>query len=1090
MSGATRRSLGRLARPLASGSRTGWAALAVGTALLLLGAGAWAARLEWFSAPYWVFVAWAVALAALAALVLAAVRSDGRYSSAGIARWLEERGVWRAGSLSSLLDTPAPGTSPALLGAADEFRAAEIDARGAAALDAVRAPVRSRVLAGLGALVLGAAVLGSAGPVRGTAAALWHPARAWEMTTSPVRIRASAREIDRGGSVTLQLEALGRRQAVLWTRAPGEGWRPEAVALDSAGRASRTLGPLRSDIYARLTSGTRSSDTLMVHVRLPVFLGSLTVTAHYPRYLGMEDEPVPTSGDTIIVPAGTRLDAHGAATASLRSAAWVSGDHVDSLSVSGSEFQGALTPRASAEYRLALVTAAGVTLGGDTVRLPIRVLADAAPEIDVPVPGADTVAPLSMRLPLVIDVRDDHGLTAVALELRRQRGGRAPDSLRTEPIALPGGRPDRAVLAHELDLGRIGLEPGDTLRYRARAVDNSPGRQVARSREYLIRVPTASELRATQREATEAVGSRLDSLANRSRELERSTQDVAQTEQRKQDSQSGSGDDALSFEQAKKAEAVAQAQEQLLKDAEAVRDALEALQKSAESAGLDDPAFRQRLEELQQQLDRALTPEMREKLAELQRALQDLSAERTQEALKDLAKAQQQLREALERSRELFERAALEGDMANLAEESKELAEEQRQWNEQVSSADSAAAAAAEKALADRADSLAAAMRKTAEEMDSEGQQQQLEQSADQAAQAANEMREAQQNAKAGKRSAAQQKGQKAAEMLGPLSGQMQEQMEQMQEGWKEEVTQALDRALAETSRLTERELQLQQNLRAGAPGPQARAEQGAIEEGVQRLQDQVKAAAGKNALVSQQIAASLALAQEHMSKARDAVSTAAPNPRAAADRAGAAIDALNTAAYQLIRSRGDVSGSASGSGMAEAMEQMSKLAGQQGALGQQGASLLPMAGRGDIRTQLQQLGAQQRALAEQLERMRAQGGRAGTAELAEEARDLARRLEAGRIDRQTVERQERLFRRMLDAGRTLQGEERDEKKERQSQAGTDEQLRLPPALRARLEADGDRPRLPGWDELQRLSPEERRLVVDYFRRLSDGGGE
>jgi hypothetical protein len=113
MSGATRRSLGRLARPLSSGSRTGWATLAVGAALLLLGAGAWAARLDWFSAPSWIFVAWALALAAVAALVLAGVRSDGRYSPAGIARWLEERGVWRAGSLSALLDTPAPGTSPA-----------------------------------------------------------------------------------------------------------------------------------------------------------------------------------------------------------------------------------------------------------------------------------------------------------------------------------------------------------------------------------------------------------------------------------------------------------------------------------------------------------------------------------------------------------------------------------------------------------------------------------------------------------------------------------------------------------------------------------------------------------------------------------------------------------------------------------------------------------------------------------------------------------------------------------------------------------------------------------------------------------------
>jgi hypothetical protein len=137
------------------------------------------------------------------------------------------------------------------------------------------------------------------------------------------------------------------------------------------------------------------------------------------------------------------------------------------------------------------------------------------------------------------------------------------------------------------------------------------------------------------------------------------------------------------------------------------------------------------------------------------------------------------------------------------------------------------------------------------------------------------------------------------------------------------------------------------------------------------------------------------------------------------------------------------------------------------------------------VRTQIQQLGAQQRAMAEQLERLRAQGGPAGTAEFAEEAKDLARRLEAGRIDRQTVERQERLFRRMLDAGRTLQGEEQDERKERQSKSGEESDVRLPPALRARLEESG-RPRFPGWDELQRLSPEERRLVVDYFRELTE----
>jgi hypothetical protein len=73
----------------------------------------------------------------------------------------------------------------------------------------------------------------------------------------------------------------------------------------------------------------------------------------------------------------------------------------------------------------------------------------------------------------------------------------------------------------------------------------------------------------------------------------------------------------------------------------------------------------------------------------------------------------------------------------------------------------------------------------------------------------------------------------------------------------------------------------------------------------------------------------------------------------------------------------------------------------------------------------------------------------------------------------------------MLDAGRTLQGEEKDEKQERQSTTGKDDSLHLPPALR-RLN-DGDALlRYPSWEELQTLSPEERRQVVEYFRRLAE----
>ena len=168
---------------------------------------------------------------------------------------------------------------------------------------------------GAACLVAGLLAFVSAGPARGTAAALWHPARAWAATVAPVRIRVSKTVVERGDSVDFEVQAIGHRAATLWLRAPGEAWHARGVRLDSTGRATVTSGALRSDLFARVTSGSRASDTVMVRVRLPVFLGSVIVTAHYPAYLGLDAEPVPTGGDTLLLPAGTRLDTRGEATA-------------------------------------------------------------------------------------------------------------------------------------------------------------------------------------------------------------------------------------------------------------------------------------------------------------------------------------------------------------------------------------------------------------------------------------------------------------------------------------------------------------------------------------------------------------------------------------------------------------------------------------------------------------------------------------------------------------------------------------------------------------------------------------------------------
>jgi hypothetical protein len=1083
---ATARALHRLSRPLRHRAGAGWLGLGVGAAALLLGLGAWAVELGWIAGPGWVLLAWAGSI--VTALVVAWLAWDALrgLTHARLAYRLEELGAWRQGTLTALLDQPAQGTSASLLAQADAAQASELERRGPAAVEPIARPVRLLAAVGLAVLVLGLGAFSSAGPVRGAAAALWDPLGAWRAMVAPVRIAAEREVVDRGDSVGFRVEALGRRTATLWLRPPGEPWHPVGVRLDSIGHAVVSSGPLTSDVYARVTSGTRGSDTVLVKVRLPVFLGALTVTAHYPRYLDLESEPVPTDGDTLLLPAGTRLETKGEATAPLTTAAWVSAHHHAELDVEGGGFKGSLVPAATGEYRLALTSAKGAPLAGDTVRLPLRVVADSAPAVEIPVPGGDTIAPLSLQLPLVVDARDDYGITGVAVVSRRISRLGVRDSARRDTLPLPGEQTDRAILTHTLDLNRRGLLPGDTVRYFAVATDNTPRRQSGRSREFVLRLPTMSEVRAAQRVASQDVDTQLDSITAASQRLERQTEDLAR--ERARTGASGERDEeALSFERSKRAEAVAKGQQELFRQAEELKQSLEALRQSAEAAGVGDSAWQRQLQEIREQLDRALSPELRERLAELQRALRDLDAEQAREALERLAEAQREMREALERSRELFRRAALEGDLANLAQESRELSREQQEWNAQVRNADSARAAAAERELAARADSLAEGLQRLGRQMETEARQQRFDSAASQAGRASKQMSQAAQSAQRGQREPARSQGEDAARSLEPLGDQLQRERQAMQQQWRDEVMQAIDQALAETGRLAERQLAVQESLSSGSEaGPSLRAEQGAIEEGVQRLMEQVRKMAGKNALVPPQIGAALGGAQVQMQKTREAIGSAMPNAREGAEQAGGAVDALNAAAHQLLRARGEVSGSSSGSGLAEAMERMAELAKQQGGLGQQAAGMLPMMGSAGVQQELRRLAERQRAMAEELQRMQGQGNMPGAGELADEAKELARRLDAGRLDRQLVERQERLFRRMLDAGRTLQGTEEDERKERQSTTATGDSVRLPPALREKLTGENGRLRVPTWDELQQLSPEERRLVVDYFRLLSE----
>src|SRR5437867_4902481 len=1037
-----------------------------------------------------VTLAWLLIAASAAGAIWALRRTRREPTAPVLGRLIEDAAGGRAGSIVGVISPTAgqgSGSSAALLLAADTRAAAVVSFAAPGVSGVMRRTTYRHVAAGAGAALMGVLLFLAGSPASGRAAAFWHPLRTWRDARASVRLVVDRRTVRRGGSVTATITVPGATRVTFWMRGPGEPWKPTLLSLDTDGQVIQHLGPIESDLYLKAASGGRSSGEIKIDVALPAFLADLGLTARFPSYLGRSDEPLLVGGDVIPLPAGTTVLTTGAASVPLASAAWTLAARVEPLHVTGTHMEGRFTPAVSGTWRLQALSRDGSPFEGAAPELHLVIVPDSAPVVTLPVPGRDTTLPISLHQQLVADVRDDHGITRLSVvSWRVSRTGRIGEAVR-ESLDVTGVG-DRAIVQGRLDAENRGLLPGDTLRLYVEALDNAPTPHVGRSAEIALRLPSMEELRAEAGAAAQAVASAAESVSAAQRELSDRTRDLAEERNRDADGRAAGRPDgrsqqgAMSFQATQRAEEIARDQAAMSQRVQELAQAVEEIARAAQAAGLDDSAFQNRLREVQELLQRALTPELEQRLRELQEALARLDPEATRQALQRLAEMQQQLRRELERSEELFKRAALEGELASLAKDAEDLQRRQTEWTKEDAQHPDSAAVAAERDLAAATDSLARGVERAAQTLP-------LAQSQAAARRAQRAMQEAADAASQRDSRGARASGQEAADSLAKLPDELRQRRDSLTSAWRQETLDALNRALAETAALARRQEEVAAALRDGEAGAATRARQAAVEEGTHAVEQEIGAAAGRHALVSPQLEAALGYAQNQMKQAREQLEQGDPNPAAAAPFAEQALDALNATAHALVRTAQRVAGAQSGSGFQEALEQLARMAQEQQGMNGDAQGLLPMMGPGGdaVMQRLRELAGRQRALAEQLERLQAGGDASAAGALAQEARELARQLEAGRLDRRTIERQERLYRKLLDAGRSLQGEEPDEQKERTSRSATAaDSVHIPAALLPGATGTGPKVRYPTWDELTGLTPEQRRMVLEYFRRLNE----
>ena len=920
-----------------------------------------------------------------------------------------------------------------------------------------------------------------------------------EPVLPPVSLRPGTVEVGRGAVVEAVVSAPLRDSVVLRWDVTGQLAGARAVVLD-AGEGRSSLPPINAETryWAEAPDGARSP----VHVLTPVdplFVATFALDVAYPPHTGLADEEHRNETPPLALPAGTLLRIRGEGSRPIGSGALVDEEGRPALAfaLDGPRFQGSWTPVRSGVYSWEFSDASGGPAATAPEPLTLEIVPDRPPRIGIAYPGPDTVLPVDMRQPLVVQVQDDYGVERVEIVARRVAAfGEAGDPV-VRGMALGGVA--GAIVRPVLDVSDWQLSPGDVIRYRARSMDNHPSRQTAETPEHVLRVPEVAEVERAAQEELDRAAEEVRSLAEEAERAEQEARDLRSRSEADREGRNGGQEN--DFEAREEVAQALERQQRMTSAVDSLQRELAELREALRDAGTADPELGDRIEGLEELLEDAASDEWQDALAEQIEQLAEMDPRALREALEQIVADQEELRRRLEESVERFRQAALDQDFRATSLEAEELAEEQELLAEAMGEGgDDQLRAEQQAALEGRAEELQEQLEALQRRLAEAGEQDAgagVQEARHQLSQARRQMAQAGQIASHGQsQSASEQAGEAAGEMA-QVSQELNEAMMQMQQQLMQALRDALGRTALDALSLARRQSELRDGMVGATASELAglRGDEAAVAQGIRNLAENYAVETEMAAPGARELMTAVGEAMEHLDRTIEAMESRrsrGPSPAAGAE---AVVRALNEVARLAMTSgqQGESQGAAAAS--EQMTQQLQQLAQQQGEIMQDAASLSPMRlGEETMRRQVEEMAARQEDVAQELgEISESEGGEdegepdplGDLSAIAEEAQRLAEALASGRLDPEVLRRQERLFHRLLDAGRSLERDEESEERESETPGDFSRE-----EARPLTEDDLDvlRFRLPAGAALRGLPPAQRALVISYFERLNRNG--
>ena len=492
-------------------------------------------------------------------------------------------------------------------------------------------------------------------------------------------LRNESLKVAAGDALTLEVEVVGDElPSAVMVEAQGGRFRMERTR-DHVFRY--TFPSVRSNTPFRfLANGWRSDEFVAVPFAMPS-LAELRVEATPPRYTGLPAIDQRNQGD-LTVPEGTPIQW------SIRVA---NGDGVtmrladNPLDVRAGAANTYLANWVASSNTVYWVTPTGVEAMGDSLRHRIRVIRDGKPSIRV---SEEPDSTSRKRRHFTGTIQDDYGFSRLTfawafVERASQQGLDEPLFAGDTPLEtdgrveldVPAGR--QGTFFHTWNMGDLDWREGDVLECWFEVWDNDGvrGAKMVRSGTTRIAAPSQEEIREERNETADSIEENLEEASREAAEL-REAMEAMQERLREQGE--------MTWQDRQAMEDLMEQQKSLQEKLEQMREENERKDERANEFSKQEERILDKQEQLQKLMDNIMSEELRQIYEQMEELMQEMDPEKMQEQLNEMELNHDAMEKELDRALEQFRQLEWETKMDEAIEDLKKLAEEQKMLAEET----------------------------------------------------------------------------------------------------------------------------------------------------------------------------------------------------------------------------------------------------------------------------------------------------------------------------------------------------------------------------------------------------------------------